>query len=78
LPDFSLISCTRPDTGILWRRFLRGFSEHGAPQAKYPPISHADGHQYYAVDARTKGVLDTMATQVSAGGSQRGRARDAG
>lgn len=31
---------------------------------KYPPISHADGHQYYAVDSRTKGVIDTMTNQV--------------
>ena len=31
---------------------------------KYAPISHADGHQYYSVDARTKGVIDTMTGQV--------------
>lgn len=54
------------------------FPEHGAPQAKYPPISHADGHQYYAVDSRTKGVLETMAAQASAGGGHLGRARAAG
>lgn len=33
-------------------------------ESKYQPISHADGHQYYAVDSRTKGVLDTMTDQV--------------